>query len=642
MNPQKTLPQSQQSQRAEDRQHELDTLLFHIAVSCPYDAEELSRRIARPKSMIHEDLTAMMADGDVHFHDAALRASAASRIIASARPEQLREVHDQILAEIESGVGTRPATLIALAESGCVDPALLRELIQIVGDHPDDAAAIGALTTVARARDCGEQELRILSATDAAKRGHTNQVLSITDGLLISKSPEVFAQAGILAASALIQSNRLERSLAIYRRIPPERIGFDAAWAIVAAIGNGDHELASHWREVLGNETLTSYEAGLVDLADGVLKSASGNGEGALEALARSASALAPLGADILLPESPAAMAAFVAIGKGDPATAETLLERALSANLGGESSKVRHLLLSGWAAMLQGKMDAAEEFVAKVAKNEHLGDRDRLFYLSLLAGIARRRTDLKGMRDALQEIRGHTFGMSFTLFDLLPLGEILVVAARLQELPRARDLVTRVQSIAAKLHDPVAWTAPFHWSAVQAAFQANDPAALIPHANALGAAQQTSSYAATLARAGQTWLEVLRRKADFASVEASANALASHGQVWDAARLAGQAALQQPQREGALSLMQLARDINKLHAADGSHAPLKNATLTRRELEVAQLVLDGQGYRAIGEQLFISPKTVEHHVARMRNRLGAESRSELLQRLQEIISELD
>ncbi|WP_225735808.1 LuxR C-terminal-related transcriptional regulator [Gulosibacter chungangensis] len=641
MSSQDTLPKSHFAQRTEDREQEVDTLLMHIAVSCPCDAAELSRRITRAKAAIHEDLTQLMASGDVYFHDGALRAAAASRIIASAPAEQLREIHDQILAEIESGAASRTATLVALAESGCTDEALLRALIEAVSEHPEDALAIGALTTVARARGNCDEDVRVMTATHAAYRGQTEQVLSLTDGLLATASPEVFAEAGALAAAALIQSNRLERALAVYRRIGAERIGFNAAWAVVAAIGKGDLAAARHWRSVLGNDTLTNHESGLVDLADGILNTVSGNGDGALELLARSVSALAPLGEHVLLPESPAALAAIVAIGRGDPATAQTLLDRALKANLGGAWGRTRHLLLSSWSQMVQGQVDAAEATLAKLQAVENLSDRDRLFHLCLLAGIARRRTDLTAMRDAWQALRGHTFGISLTLFDLLPLGEMMVVAARLRDSERAEELALRAQSVATGLHEPIVWTAPFHWSGVQAAFQANAPATLIPHANALVAARQTSTYAATLASAGQTWLQVLRREANFESVAMSAKALAEHGQVWDAARLAGQAALQEPEREGALSLMQLAREINKAQTGNGA-TPRQTTQLTSRELEVARLVTEGHGYRAIGEQLFISPKTVEHHVARMRNRLGAASRGELLAKLQEIIAELE
>jgi DNA-binding CsgD family transcriptional regulator len=43
--------------------------------------------------------------------------------------------------------------------------------------------------------------------------------------------------------------------------------------------------------------------------------------------------------------------------------------------------------------------------------------------------------------------------------------------------------------------------------------------------------------------------------------------------------------------------------------------------------------------YRDIGAQLFISAKTVEHHVARIRRRLGAESRSEMLSMLRALMA---
>lgn len=52
---------------------------------------------------------------------------------------------------------------------------------------------------------------------------------------------------------------------------------------------------------------------------------------------------------------------------------------------------------------------------------------------------------------------------------------------------------------------------------------------------------------------------------------------------------------------------------------------------LTDREAEVAGQLLAGFTYREIGENLYISAKTVEHHVSRIRRRLDAGSRSELL-----------
>lgn len=55
---------------------------------------------------------------------------------------------------------------------------------------------------------------------------------------------------------------------------------------------------------------------------------------------------------------------------------------------------------------------------------------------------------------------------------------------------------------------------------------------------------------------------------------------------------------------------------------------------LSDREYEVAELILLELTYREIGARLYISAKTVEHHVARIRRRIGAGSRSELLSML--------
>jgi DNA-binding CsgD family transcriptional regulator len=61
---------------------------------------------------------------------------------------------------------------------------------------------------------------------------------------------------------------------------------------------------------------------------------------------------------------------------------------------------------------------------------------------------------------------------------------------------------------------------------------------------------------------------------------------------------------------------------------------------ISGREREVAELVLSGLTYKQIGEQLFISAKTVENHVARMRQRLGSGSRGELFAHLRMLVGE--
>ena len=51
-------------------------------------------------------------------------------------------------------------------------------------------------------------------------------------------------------------------------------------------------------------------------------------------------------------------------------------------------------------------------------------------------------------------------------------------------------------------------------------------------------------------------------------------------------------------------------------------------------------LVLEGKTYNEIGATIFISPKTVEHHVAHIRRRIGATSRSDLMAKLRVLVAE--
>jgi DNA-binding CsgD family transcriptional regulator len=53
--------------------------------------------------------------------------------------------------------------------------------------------------------------------------------------------------------------------------------------------------------------------------------------------------------------------------------------------------------------------------------------------------------------------------------------------------------------------------------------------------------------------------------------------------------------------------------------------------TLSARECDIGRLLLAGHTHKEIGGQLYIAAKTVEHHVARMRQRLGCVNRADFL-----------
>jgi len=147
--------------------------------------------------------------------------------------------------------------------------------------------------------------------------------------------------------------------------------------------------------------------------------------------------------------------------------------------------------------------------------------------------------------------------------------------------------------------------------------------------------------------------LRVLANHVDIDEVTAATRGLSQFGLTWDATRLASQAALQTPDGRVSGAMLQLARDLKQTVGPDegpgiesvsadlpstGPSRPT-SSRLSDREREVAELLLLGMPYRDIGSQLFISAKTVEHHVARIRRRIGAESRSEMLSMLRAMLA---
>jgi DNA-binding CsgD family transcriptional regulator len=144
----------------------------------------------------------------------------------------------------------------------------------------------------------------------------------------------------------------------------------------------------------------------------------------------------------------------------------------------------------------------------------------------------------------------------------------------------------------------------------------------------------------------------VLAGQVESDEVIAAARSLSDVGLTSDATRLAGQGALQAPDGRVSGAMLQLGRDLKlgaglaetpaapATEAASAApHQPPAGSPLSDREREVAELLLLGMPYRDIGGQLFISAKTVEHHVARIRRRLGAGSRSEMLSMLRAMLA---
>lgn len=139
---------------------------------------------------------------------------------------------------------------------------------------------------------------------------------------------------------------------------------------------------------------------------------------------------------------------------------------------------------------------------------------------------------------------------------------------------------------------------------------------------------------------AAAEWARALAGEVDPDAVVAATEALAAAELPWEASRLAGQAAIRTADQAAARRLLERARELTAADLEAANRPETSHGGLSEREREVARLVLDGRTYREIGAQLYLSPKTVEHHVARVRTKLGATSRAELVAALRRIFGD--
>ena len=385
-------------------------------------------------------------------------------------------------------------------------------------------------------------------------------------------------------------------------------------------------------------------------MAAGVLDSVAGSPTRALSQLARSASLLEASNRAALLPDTPAALAALVAIHCGELDVAQSVLDRAVDVELGGPAAVTRHQLLLAWIAVFRGAIPTARSLLATASPiDARLEPRDELLAAALEVSIARRAGDLAALMPAWGRAREAIVRHPVDLFVLQPLGELAIAANRLRETSWVRPHLDEAATLLDRLGRPALWSAPLHWSQLHAAIVADDRAAATAHADALRAAAPVSRYATAMADAAPHWVNLMDAEVDADAVEAAARGLHAVGLSWEGGKLAGQAAIRTRDRKamtallGAARAMQVGAPVSAAPpAAVLADAPepedLGEGPLSDREREVAKLVLEGLTYKQVGERLFISAKTVEHHVARMRQRLGSNSRGELFAHLRQIM----
>lgn len=470
-----------------------------------------------------------------------------------------------------------------------------------------------------------------------ALAGDLDGALRLADQVITTEQAPNRKEAATVAAAALAHRGQLGRSAELYRWAGSRH------FAALGSIGVG--ELV----EAAGDEgPPTSLSSAISLMAQGLHESVTGTPTTALSKMVRAAATLEPVGRAVLLPDSPAALGALLALHYAELGTAKSLLERAIAAGTGGAPFAVRHRLLLAWIAMVRGELpQAAEGLAAARRARGTLEPRDWLFAVAIELGLARRAGDAATLGRAWSQAGEAILRHPVDLFTFLPLGELTMAAARLRDESRLAAHLAEARVLLKGLGDPPLWAMPLWWGGLHAAIITGQTDTAEQHAEAMGKAAARDEQFGTAAAAARCWLDVTAGEVDPDAVEDAARGLHGAGFTWDAARLAGRAATRTTDRAAMVRLLDCARMIQGKpvsarrvstteRAASGDEEAA--VSLSDRELQVAELVVSGLTYKDVGDRLFISAKTVEHHVARMRQRLGASSRSELLSQLRSLV----
>jgi DNA-binding NarL/FixJ family response regulator len=550
-------------------------------------------------------------------------------VAAALRTETPQSERDQIaLAAVASG-GCGAATAVAthLAAVGARSPAAATTYAR-AGDELQHAHPERALTFFDLAVESGQPLASVVPSlvACAAVGGQPRRAVELAakalgwDELTGRARTDIQRAAGVawaqlgrpdLAASCLVEAG-------------------ESNLAVLALVAAGD---------VTGAATLDLGHASPADpttlAAQGALAWARGNAQAAADALDRGAAITEVTGGVEGWPDSAHALGVLLALLALDGRGARRLAGTAVAADVGGTAFRDRHQLLLGWAALRAGRADEAHAALQAVEQLP-LVPRDRLLALGLRAALTLRFGDpaeLSDLHEASIDARGQS---SLELYALDVAAELACLAARVSA--PADSVLLPAERAADALGRPVTLSVPLAWARLVVALTVDDAPAARAAASELTdlSAGVRTGLPADLARAATTVADVLEGDVDADEVRAVADLLTARGRVFEAARLVGAAALRTTDTTLARSLLGDLRRLKSTQIRPARGRDRAVAALSDREREVARLVLDGRTHREIGAELYISAKTVEHHVANVRQKLGATTRAELLAAIRE------
>lgn len=458
-------------------------------------------------------------------------------------------------------------------------------------------------------------------AEQAWREGDTTLAIETADQVLATgNDPECLAAS--VAAAAAAADGALFDAAARWRGIASTLGGVPGCWAgaraALAACLAGDADAAA--RDLVEAKALLPGSAprGLTVLLDGVtaaLDAVRGDLDSSARRLAGLAVASVP--ADSFAPQRWDDLAVSVVLAGGGDATARDMLTAYRD-----RPQSTRRRLLAAWLDLRAGRLADAHAGLA-AAGDVPILRRDALLAAAITVGLARRTGDETALRATWHRVAPVLHGADVELFLLEAWGELAAGAAVVA--PGERDVITGAMSDAVARAGSPSWArATLAWWSSQCAVVRGDAGAASAAAAHLHELSTVDERFATRAGAARAWAASLAGDPDAGVVAGAAEALAGAGQPWEAAALCGAAAARVADPA---ELLGTGRAISaRIATAERSTGGLSN-----RECSVGELLLDGLTHKEIGARLYISPKTVEQHVARLRQKLDAANRSELI-----------
>lgn len=486
----------------------------------------------------------------------------------------------------------------------------------------DDAAV--TLARAARESGADDIEARSLAAAALVRAGRPADALRELDGVDDVSVERVRAAAWVLLGDPVAAATAFARA-------------DESGWASVmrVAASTADHErtdgavpVDDGSASVLVAGAVHRWRATAFVIPDDVLAD-----------LATAARRQASVGAggDPLLA---ADLTVRVAERLGDHHIADRLARDAVETTEAGGRHHAHAVLLAGWVEARRGVLDRR---VRSDVSGACLPPRTLLV------------RDAARCADAVREAEGS--GLDAAAIG--GIGAAAVVAPDLFDLDLRADIAAAVERARAEhLGDPIASTEPLigrsgpshrfdlAWCRLQASLAGDRLDRIADRARdvlALDPANDRHLLAADIRALARIVAEPARVSVAGDVVEV-ARVFAASGMPHVAARLCGLVATATSDETVARLLLRESRAwrSSRVRMRRASGADDAVVRLSEQEERIGRMVLDGRTHKEIGAALFVSPKTVEHHAAHIRTKLGATSRAEMMAALRDYLDDLD